>query len=159
MKDSSSSALLPLNDLQLPPVPSWFPLAWGWWGSAFAIIAVIALILGLMKWNKKRLAPKKTALKLLQQGQNQQNPSDAIELVRQAALCYFPREQIAHLTGQEWYVFLDSHLASPTFVPNANQWQQALYKKESIEEPQLLIEHCYQWVNEALPPKRGRKRG
>ncbi|MGC9404384.1 DUF4381 domain-containing protein [Vibrio genomosp. F10] len=159
MKDSSSSALLPLNDLQLPPVPSWFPLAWGWWGSALAIIAVIALILGLIKWNKKRLAPKQTALKLLKQGQNQQNPSDAIELVRQAALCYFPREQIAHLTGQEWYAFLDSHLSSPTFVPNANHWQQALYKKESIEEPQLLIEHCYQWVNEALPPKRGRKRG
>ncbi len=159
MMDSSNSALLALNELELPPLPSWFPMAWGWWATVLGIIVTVAFIFGLVKWNKKRLAPKKTALKLLQPGQQNESPSAAIEITRQAALSYFPREHIAHLTGRDWYVFLDSQLDTPLFLHNSKKWQQALYQKESIEEPQVLVEHCYQWVNEALPPKRGRKLG
>ncbi|MCK6263739.1 DUF4381 domain-containing protein [Vibrio sp. ZSDE26] len=159
MTDSSSSALLALNDLKLPPMPSWFPLAWGWWASVLGVIFTVILIVALIKWNKKRLAPKQTALKLLKQDQAQDKPSDAIELVRQVALCYFPREHIAHLTGRDWYVFLDSQLETPLFLHNSKKWQQALYQKDAIEEPQLLVDHCYQWVDQALPPKRGRKLG
>ncbi|MGF1696589.1 DUF4381 domain-containing protein [Vibrio kyushuensis] len=159
MKDSSSSALLALNDLKLPSLPSWFPLAWGWWASALAVIFTLVLIVALFKWNKRRLAPKQTALKLLKQGQTVETPSAAIELVRQAALCYFPREHIAHLTGRDWYVFLDSQLDNPMFLHHSKQWQKALYQKDAVEEPHLLVEQCYQWVDEALPPKRGRKLG
>jgi hypothetical protein len=159
MTETSNTALLALNDLKLPPVPSWFPLAWGWWASAVGVIVAIALIVAVIHWNKKRLAPKKTALKLLQMRQTNDSPSAAIEIMRQAALSYFPREHIAHLTGREWYVFLDSQLDTPLFLHNSKKWQQALYQKESIEEPHVLVEHCYQWVNEALPPKRGRKLG
>ncbi|PMK03391.1 DUF4381 domain-containing protein [Vibrio sp. 10N.261.55.A7] len=159
MTDSTNSALLALNEMKLPPLPSWFPMAWGWWATVLGVLFVIVFILAIAKWNKKRLAPKKTALKLLQPGLHNESPSAAIEIMRQAALSYFPRERIAHLTGGEWYAFLDSQLDAPLFVDNASKWQQALYKKNTVEDPQVLIEHCYQWVNEALPPKRGRKLG
>ncbi len=32
MKESSTTSL-DLNGLHLPELPSWFPLAWGWWAS------------------------------------------------------------------------------------------------------------------------------
>ncbi|MCW8333721.1 DUF4381 domain-containing protein [Vibrio paucivorans] len=160
MKESSDSTLptleLPLKALHLPDAPSWFPLAWGWWASFAAIIVAILAVVLLIRWNKKKQAPKKTALRLLKPSHTAVKPSAAIELVRQAALCYFPREQVAQLTGKEWYAFLDSQLTDPLFQPNEHQWQAALYQKDAVENPEELVEHCYQWVNDALPPKKGR---
>ncbi|MGD8172893.1 DUF4381 domain-containing protein [Vibrio sp. TRT 21S02] len=154
MTENSTSSLLPLKDLHLPDAPSWLPLAWGWWAAVGATIAVLLLIWLTLRWKKKRMAPKKTALRLLQ---HSDQPSAAIELLRQAAFCYFPREEIAQLTGPEWYVFLDSHVQKPLFVPNQTAWQQALYSKEPIQNSQQLVQHCAQWVEEALPPKRRRR--
>lgn len=154
MKESSN--LLDLNALQLPEVPSWLPLSWGWWASIAAIvIATIATVL-VIRWKKKRMAPKKTALRLLNPDLGQQTPSTAIELVRQAALCYYPREQVAHLTGTDWYSFLDSQIDKPLFMKNESTWQQALYQKQKVENAQDLIADCYQWVNTALPPQKRR---
>lgn len=157
MSTETQSSLLPLNALHLPPAPSWFPLAWGWWAALAAVVVSLFVILLLIRWNKKRLAPKKTALRLLANGQK---PSEAIELVRQAALCYYPREEIAQLTGKEWYDFLDSQMAQPCFVDHYDDWQQALYSKQPHHNAPLLIQHCSDWVAQALPPKRRRiKRG
>lgn len=152
----SSSAPLKLSDLHLPDVPSWVPLAWGWWATVASIVAFVVIVLLAIRWKRKRLAPKKTALRLLTPSLGIQTPSSAIELLRQAALCYYPREDIAHLTGKEWYAFLDDQIGRPMFVPNETQWQQALYKKQSAVDTKALVEDCYQWINDALPPKKRR---
>ncbi|GAK82619.1 hypothetical protein JCM19238_162 [Vibrio ponticus] len=83
-----------------------------------------------------------------------EKPAAALELVRQAALCYFPREQIAQLTGKEWYAFLDSQVDNPLFEANFEQWQTVLYSKQPITNSEELVQHCYQWVEQALPPKK-----
>ncbi len=153
---TESSNLLDLNALQLPEAPSWLPLSWGWWATIAAIVITVIAILLVIRWKKKRMAPKKTALRLLNPALGQQTPSAAIELVRQAALCYYPRDQVAHLTGTDWYSFLDSQVDSPIFMKNESTWQQALYKKQKVENAQDLIEDCYQWVESALPPKKRR---
>lgn len=63
MKESSTTSL-DLNGLHLPELPSWFPLAWGWWASLAGIL-IVMLIIGLaVRWHRRRLAPKKTALRL-----------------------------------------------------------------------------------------------
>ena len=157
MSTESQSSFMPLNALHLPEPPAWLPLAWGWWALVAGVIFTV-LIIGLsVRWNKKRLAPKKAALRLLARGQK---PSEAIELVRQAALCYFPREEIAQLTGKEWYVFLDRHLTTPCFVDNYDHWQHALYSKQPVNNATELVQHCSDWVEQALPPKKRRvKRG
>ncbi|NAX19578.1 DUF4381 domain-containing protein [Vibrio sp. V39_P1S14PM300] len=153
MTEQANSSLLPLNPMHLPDAPSWFPLAWGWWAIAGTLVLAVLLFWMLMRRKKKHLAPKKTALRLLAANQH---PSSAIELVRQAALCYFPREEIAKLTGKEWHAFLDSYLNTPLFEPNQEQWQRALYTKEPVASADMLVQHCAQWVNEALPPKKRR---
>lgn len=152
MTSSNNDTILPLNDLHLPDVPSWFPLAWGWWATAAAVVLVLLLITVYLRWQKKRLAPKKTALLLIPK----EKPAAAIELVRQVALCYYPREQIAQLTGRDWYVFLDSQIDSPLFESNFEQWQKVLYSRQAVENSNELVEHCSQWVNQALPPKKRR---
>lgn len=153
MTSSTNNSLLPLDAMQLPDAPSWLPLAWGWWATIAAIFVVSLSFLYYLRWNKKRLAPKKTALALIQR----ESPAAAIELVRQAALCYFPREQIAQLTGRDWYAFLDQQADSAMFENNFETWQQVLYSKQPIENSDELVQHCYQWVEQALPPKRRRK--
>lgn len=154
--NQSLSDLLQLNPLQLPPTPSWWPLAWGWStliGSAIVLLILVAL---LIRWRHKRLAPKKAALRIFQLSKQRMTPSDAIELVRQAALSYFTREEMAKLTGHDWYQFLDSYVPTPLFSPNENLWQQALYHKEKQNDPQSLIEDCQLWIEQALPPKKRR---
>ncbi|MCG3728701.1 DUF4381 domain-containing protein [Vibrio cincinnatiensis] len=148
------SATLHLNALHLPELPSWWPLAWGWWACLAAVLTVTICMLCLALWKRKRLAPKKTAIRLLSQTKGYQTPSDAMELLRQAALCYYPRDHIAHLTGHEWYTFLDNQLGQSRFVPNLTLWQQALYQKNPVTHPEQLISDCQLWIHEALPPKK-----
>lgn len=154
MSTDTSTSLLPLNALHLPQPPTWLPLAWGWWALLGGSLTLLIAVWLLVKWNKKRLAPKKTALRLLSRDQK---PAEAIELVRQAALCYFPREQVAQLTGKAWYQFLDSQLATPRFCNNYELWQQALYSKQPIANASELIQDCSDWVSQALPPKKRRR--
>ena len=149
-----TSTLLPLNPMHLPEPPSWFPLAWGWWALIASLIIGLLIVWFLLYRKKRHLAAKKTAQRLMA---NHQKPADAIELVRQAALCYFPREEIAQLTGKEWYEFLDSQLSKPVFAANYELWQQALYSKHPIQETHTLLQDCSLWIDQALPPKRKRR--
>ena len=149
-----TSTLLPLNPMHLPEPPSWFPLAWGWWALITSVIVGLLIVWLLLYRKKRHLAAKKTAQRLMA---SHQKPADAIELVRQAALCYFPREEIAQLTGKEWYEFLDSQLNQPVFITNYELWQQALYSKHPIQETHTLLQDCSLWIDQALPPKRKRR--
>lgn len=149
-----TSTLLPLNPMHLPEPPNWFPLAWGWWALIASVIVGLLIVWLLLYRKKRHLAAKKTAQRLMA---SHQKPADAIELVRQAALCYFPREEIAQLTGKEWYEFLDSQLNQPVFIANYELWQQALYSKHPIQETHTLLQDCSLWIDQALPPKRKRR--
>lgn len=153
----SSSTPLPLLDVHLPDAPSWLPLAWGWWAVGSGIVLIVLISALRLRWKRKKLAPKKAALRLLDPSFGSQSPSSAMELVRQAAFCYFPRNEIAHLTGKDWYAFLDAQIGRDVFMVNEAQWQQALYKKQTSEQASALVDNCYQWVNEALPPAKRRK--
>ena len=153
MSTINKDSLLPLNPMYLPDLPSWFPVAWGWWASVSATLLCLLSMWLLYRWNKKRLAPKKAALRLIQAGEK---PAEAFELLRQAALCYYPREEVAKLTGKEWYAFLDTQVKAPLFLDNYEIWQEALYSKKNLGNESELVAHCSQWVDEALPPKRRR---
>ncbi len=144
---------LNLEPLLLPNAPDWLPLAWGWWATIASIILTVLVLYLLLKRRSKRLLAKKTALKLIAHSITPHTPSSAMEILRQAALSYFPREDIAPLTGSAWYEFLDSHINEARFVDKQQQWQAALYEKSSQEEHQDLIDDCAFWINQALPPK------
>ena len=100
---------------------------------------------------------KKAAIHLLVNPMTPHTPSSALEILRQAALSYFPRQEIAPLTGSAWYAFLDSHTQESRFFDKQQQWQTALYQPCPPSSSQELIDDCLFWVNTALPPKKKKK--
>ncbi|MDC0610566.1 DUF4381 domain-containing protein [Vibrio sp.] len=155
----SLSKLLELNPIHLPDAPSWWPLAWGWLSLTGVVFLATLIVILVIRWRIKRLIPKKAALKMLTAKHGRMTPSDAIELVRQAAFCYYSRQDIAHLTGNDWYSFLDTQYGKPLFVPDANLWQAVLYQHKKVDsgDESQMIENCVAWVEESLPPKKNRR--
>ncbi|CAM3120426.1 DUF4381 domain-containing protein [Vibrio rarus] len=147
---------LPLKPLHLPSDPSAWPLAWGYWGILIlACLVILCLVIVLLQRRTKHKA-KKAALCILKQNANRFTVPETQELLRQAALSYFPRQDIAKLTGKQWLAFLDSQLTEPRFSPKGKQWQTALYAEQgnTDEVNSELIKDCEHWLCHALPPKR-----
>jgi len=146
--DAATTPPLPLAPLHLPAEPSAWPLAWGWWLIILITLgALIACGLGLYRYQIKRRAKQQALNKLAQC----QSVSEAHNILRQAAMSYFPRQQVAALTGQAWYQFLDGQLSQSQFAPQQARWEQALYRENSADRE--LIEQAKGWVKKALPPK------
>ncbi|MDL5027615.1 DUF4381 domain-containing protein [Vibrio sp. TMPB1044] len=155
---------LDLSPAIAPDAPTWWPLAWGWWAVIVIAITLIALVFFIVKRRKNNQLPKQEALSYFSNSQslNALSPSTAQDIVRQAALSYFPREKIAGLSGDDWLAFLDAQLAKPLFAAKQSQWQQALYQDATLmtdeqkKAQQQLVNDCEIWLRKALPPKRGR---
>ncbi|MCB5360464.1 DUF4381 domain-containing protein [Vibrio lentus] len=155
---------LDLSPIITPSAPSWWPLAWGWWLIIITAIVLIALVFFIVKHRQKNQQAKNEALACLRNSQSSSalSPSAAQDIVRQAALSYFPREKVAGLSGDDWLAFLDTQLAKPLFAAKQSQWQQALYQDTALmndeqkNAQQQLVNDCETWLRKALPPKRGR---
>ncbi|MFA0057466.1 DUF4381 domain-containing protein [Vibrio echinoideorum] len=155
---------LDLSPVIAPDAPSWWPLAWGWWAVIITAIALIALVFFIVKRRQKNQHAKNEALACLRSSQpsNALSPSAAQDILRQAALSYFPRDKVAGLAEDDWLAFLDAQLAKPLFSAKQSQWQQALYQDTSLmtdeqkKAQQQLVNDCETWLRKALPPKRGR---
>ncbi len=145
---------LPLESLRLPLEPSAWPLAWGWWLILFATLGLVFVLVYLLYRRQQQHRAKKQALR---QFSPTTNVIDAHNLMRQAAMSYFPRQEIAALTGESWYQFLDKQISKPMFVSKQDCWNNALY--QSSEQSPELIADAKQWIAQALPPKGRKSRG
>ncbi|MFA0112344.1 DUF4381 domain-containing protein [Vibrio sp. 10N.261.46.E11] len=156
--------LLDLSPVIAPDAPTWWPLAWGWWALIITAIALIAIVFFIIKRRQKNQYAKNEALACFRNNQpsNALSASEAQDILRQAALSYFPRDKVAGLTGDNWLAFLDAQLAKPLFAAKQSQWQQALYQDAALmsdeqkKAQQQLVNDCETWLRKALPPKRGR---
>ena len=152
------AASLPLADVQLQPVPGYWPLAWGWWLCILAILALLTLLIVKLKQHQSRQQARQEAMQQLRQLKNPARFDEVNRLLRQAAMSYYPREQVAGLTGNHWLAFLDSHLAEKHrgFVALSDSWQQGLFSAEGIEKAQF--DKCYQqaklWLKKARLPAK-----
>ncbi|MEZ9763507.1 DUF4381 domain-containing protein [Vibrio splendidus] len=155
---------LDLSPVIAPDAPTWWPLAWGWWAVIITGIVLIALVFFIIKRRQKNQRAKNEALACFRNSQpsNTLSPNAAQDIVRQAALSYFPRDKVAGLSGDDWLTFLDAQLAKPLFAAKQSQWQQALYQDTALmsdeqkKAQQQLVNDCETWLRKALPPKRGR---
>lgn len=101
--------LAQLRDAHLPPEPSWWPLAIGWW-----ILMAIALL--LISYAIFKLIQKKRYFRFSRFAHQEldylissdnQNWLILLEvLLRRVALSYFPAIDVARLSQQEWIDFL-----------------------------------------------------
>lgn len=158
---STPTATLPLADIVLPPPPSQWALAWGWWMLAIILLLAIAVALrGIHRYFQHRKA-QKSALAVLATYRHNGSLSDLNTLLRQAALSYFPRQHVASLTGHTWLLFLDQQFTKPSligFVKNEAVWQRGLFSETSLtsEEYQQCYRLAETWLTHALPPSQNK---
>lgn len=152
---------LPLRDIHLPASVSWWPLAPGWWMVLILAVLIPLVILWLRKRRQKIIVKKAAASALhavLQDYAQHQNQGQLLReltaLCRRIALSYYPREQVAGITGAAWMQTLNQLTAEP--VLNARSQQlltQGAYMASLPEDVDPLIEQIKTWIDQ-LPAKR-----
>ena len=149
---------LPLADIHLQAIPGIWPLAWGWWLCILLTIGAVFVVARQLKQYRAAQQARKEALQQLKALRQTERLSDINDLLRQAALSYFPRQQVAALTGESWLVFLDQQLPAKHrgFQDHSALWQQGLFSPQGISRDDF--KQCERlasvWLTKALPPKK-----
>ncbi len=114
-----------LRDIHLPPLPSVWPLAWGWYALAAAVLLCAFFLWLALK--KKRLTAKKYALREIDglcagyAADPYRLASEISLLLKRIALMRFPRERTAGLYGKQWRAFLNETSKKPVFDGKAGE--------------------------------------
>ncbi|MDX1304352.1 DUF4381 domain-containing protein [Photobacterium sp.] len=151
-------APLPIADIHLQAIPGIWPLAWGWWLCILFMIGGVFVAVRHLKQYRTTQQARKEALQQLKALRQTDRLGDINDLLRQAALSYFPRPQVAGLTGESWLVFLDQQLPAKHrgFQDHAELWQQGLFSPQGINGDDF--KQCKRlasvWLTKALPPKK-----
>jgi hypothetical protein len=145
--------LAQLKDIHLPGAVHNYPIAPGWW--LLALIALTLLVFSLIKLRqfvvKRRV--KKQAIKQLTKTQ------DAVAIVnilKWALLAYFPRSQVAHLSGNNLKTFLTETMPikhQENFQQLCAQHFNSVYQSQKDNDVTTFLAAATLWLNQALPPK------
>jgi hypothetical protein len=125
---------LPLRDLHLPELTSWWPLAPGWWFVGALLLLGLALLLRRVWRRWKHNSARRLALRRLQEisAEFEHGSSAATlgkelsELTRRAMLAYAPRSAMAGLTGNDWLEWLDQGLDDEPFSKGSGRILESL---------------------------------
>ena len=165
--NGATTPTLELRDIHLPEPVSWWPLAPGWW---FVIALIVLLIIGalLFRQHQKKQALKKTVRaefeNICAQHQRDNNTLQLVQslsvLLRRACISFYPRSEVAGLTGKDWLSFLDSSMknSNNTLSFNSEHGQliaTAPYLSENSKleiDSEKLIQLCENWLR-AQPDK------
>jgi len=155
---------LPLRDIHLPEPVSWWPPAPGWW-----LLAGLLLLLAGGIYIYRLLAQKKrlreTVLAELERIRQQhlRDRNDIVlaqnlsSLLRRASISFYPREDVASLTGEDWLAYLDRTSATPEFDSDIGKllvnapYQRTVNAHD--DSGQALLDLCENWLR-AQPVKR-----
>ena len=152
---------LPLRDIHLPEPISWWPLAPGWWLTLAAIILLSAIFIVARKIYRSRQLSRDISSELQnirqQYKQNGNKPRlarDLSILLRRANISYYPKSDIAGLTGEQWLQHLDRTNARPrtdlTFQSETGQvLTSAPYLPDDAKldfDADKLISLCESWL-------------
>jgi hypothetical protein len=120
---------IPLRDLHLPEVISWWPLAPGWWLVIAIVVAGLGYSIRLYLRKYARGAARRHALRQFNALTAEfEQHHDAVaftshlsELLRRTMLAYAPRNEVAGLTGDAWLRWLDRDLDQARFQSEAGR--------------------------------------
>ena len=129
----------PFEQLILPTqVPSAWPPAPIYWFLGLLVITVIGLAIFFVKRHiKQQLIIKQALFDLQLLQQNNASFADLNQLLKAIMLCYYPRAQVASLTGKAWFAWLEKHATDSTALfENIDAFEQRLYQGTSIANEQ-----------------------
>jgi len=165
MKSNNPASLQNLNDIVLPATIEWWPLASGW----YFLIGLLLVAFGWFAYRniKRHIANRyrREALRelqlLIEAVQSDTNRDANLRqlpvLLKRTALAAYPRSQVAALSGESWFVFLNSKLRNPVFTNSAaSSLEKIAYSTgelSSIDSQSVteLIAVSLQWVKQHKP--------
>ncbi|RUO44867.1 DUF4381 domain-containing protein [Idiomarina aquatica] len=150
------ASLEQLNDIVEPGAASFWPPAW-----PVIVISIIllALVLGLLWWLHARYRirrPQRLALAKLRQLQ-QPSASDVTLLCKRVALAYYPRQQIAALSGEDWLRFMGANAQQHNDL--LQQCDALFYKPAQGELISRYQQFAEQWIRHAHRHARQARKG
>ena len=166
MKSTDPSSLQNLNDIVLPEIAGWWPLASGWYYliGLLLIILVWLIYTSIKRWTNDRY--RRTALHQLQllaqdldkAGKRESALRQIPILLKRTALTAYPRRQLASLTGKRWHDFLNSKVSTPSFTESScNLLDNISYSVGNLdtvneEATSELLKACKHWLKHHQPP-------
>ncbi|MGF1701955.1 DUF4381 domain-containing protein [Photobacterium makurazakiensis] len=145
-----NTQLLNLAPIDIPAEPSWWPLPLSAWILIGIAVCIVVIVLAVAVWRHVREQIKRKALYQLSELAEQQDLPSLDNLLRRIALTYFPRNEVAGLTGEAWLKWLDAQLVTPQFLPLSSQWSAALYRGDSLDNCQWhsCITASQEWITQ-----------
>ncbi len=165
MKSPDPSSLQNLNDIVLPAAVGWWPLASGW----YFLLGFFLIALGwfgyrsLRRWihNRYRRAALQELTTISESLECESQRTHKLRqipgLLKRTALSAYPRNEVASLSGKDWYGFLNSTLATPLFTDDVtNTLDTISYTTGALNavdssSAQNLLSVGRQWVKQHQP--------
>lgn len=147
-----TNPLADLNDIILPTEFETALPALGWWLLAGFMIVLLLLAL-FIAWRYWRLnQPRREAMAQLKQAEL--SFAELNLLLKRLALSYYPRQQVASLSGEAWLAFLDSKVKVPSgsFLELSAQWQHCLYAATPSSDSLACRDMAEQWIKRCRAP-------
>ncbi|NQY41788.1 MAG: DUF4381 domain-containing protein [Legionellales bacterium] len=142
-----------LRDVHLPEAPGMFPLSTLGYGCVlvFLLFIILCCLYGFKKWLKGRARRK--ALKKIDT-YKKDTQIDSVKtiaslsiLLRRVALAYYPRHEVAGLTGDEWIKFLNDTSGTKLFNNELKELLlQIPYQKTSDVDYNDLLYAVENWI-------------
>ena len=152
-----------LRDIHLPDAISWWPPAIGWWILLALVIAAIIFIPKI--YRRMTFTPLKKVASLTFNNiieRHKKNNDDmrfiieTSQFLRQTAMSYYGREDVAQLTGEKWVQVLNDLTEQTHFNDELKQTLiNAPYQKNSPIDVQHLIEVVKNWLKNLPIQEKG----
>lgn len=140
-----------LADIHLPPAVPAFPWAPGWWLLLVTAVVATAAVIWLWRKRRQRLAYRRDAVAELQgmTAYDDHHLAQALnQLLRRVALQCHPQQQVAGLTGEQWWQFLTDP-DQPGALPSssAQRLLESAYNPQAeLSNRQQLIKDVERWI-------------
>lgn len=153
--------LAQLKDIRLPETVGSWPMAYGWYLLMILSLMILAFLMYILYRSFKRAQIKRQALSLLKayETQHQQDKNSAFmcarvsELLKRVALVYFPREQVAALSGEKWVQFLNQTGKQLDFDSVYEELIEMPYRDQSgFHDLSKLFKLSRQWISQRKRP-------
>ena len=146
-------ALHEFSEVAAPDAISWLPQAVGWTGVGAALLILLLRYSWrrLRHWHHNRYR-REAADRLRVFALNSCEETWLIELnkiLKLTALAAFPRQQVAHLSGDSWVNFLNGYCTPPPFSPaQCRLLAVGTYNHTTLDGivQQQLLAACLSWV-------------
>ena len=148
---SLSELLDLLHEIVLPEAVSWVPQTPGWWIAAAWFVAVVAV--GIAQWimhrrrNRYRRDAQQELLRIAARAETEPaaTAAEIAILLKRTALCAYPRERVASLSGREWAAFLSASANDDPIVGDAANRIAAAAYRPGIDG-QTLVAPARRWI-------------